>query len=263
MLLPLLRRPATAPWRYLPLAVLAAALLLSAGCGVSAPATGAPNNLTLEIGGDSPASRMSAVQVIVLLTVLSLAPALLMLMTSFTRIIIVLSFVRSAIGVQQLPPNQVLLGLALFLTFFVMSPVWERMNAQAVQPYLAGDIKEDVALQRGMEPLRGFMLRQARDKDVELFAGMANVPSIAEPKDIPDHVLIPAFVISELKAGFQMGFMVFIPFLIIDLVVSSTLMSLGMMMLPPVVISLPFKVLLFIMVDGWHLITRSLLASFA
>ncbi len=244
-----------------------AGLLLVAAClgvltGCTAAPGGDPSALSLQVTPENPANRLTAVQIMVLLTVLSLAPALLMLLTSFTRIVIVLSFVRSALGAQQLPPNQVLLGLALFLTFFVMSPVWDRINGQAVQPYLSGAIKEDVAMERGMAPLRSFMLKQTREKDIELFASTAGIESLPSPEKVPDQVLIPAFIISELKTGFQMGFLVFIPFLVIDLVVSSTLMSMGMMMLPPSVISLPFKVLLFILVDGWHLVTRSLLMSF-
>lgn len=241
--------------------LLAALALLLVGCTATS-ATQSSQDVALQLTPDSPASRLTAVQIMIVLTVLSVAPAVLMLLTSFTRIIIVLSFVRSAIGVQQLPPNQVLLGLALFFTFFVMAPELDQINNQALQPYLAGDIKEDVALQRGMEPLRNHMLRQTREKDIALFASLADTKDISTPKDVPDHVLIPAFIISELKAGFQMGFLIFIPFLVIDLVVSSVLMSMGMMMLPPVVISLPFKILLFILVDGWHLVSRSLLLSF-
>ncbi|MBI2885958.1 MAG: flagellar type III secretion system pore protein FliP [Chloroflexi bacterium] len=253
-------RPACAP-RLLGVALPMLALL-AAGCASTAPGGAGAPALPLEVA-DSAGGRLTAVQIVVLLTVLSLAPAFLMLFTSFTRIIIVLSFVRSAIGVQQLPPNQVFIGLALFLTFFVMSPVWDQVHQQALGPYLTGELPQDQAFNRGMAPLRQFMLKQTREKDIELFLSMTKIPAVNTPDDVPNHVLLPAFVISELKTGFQMGFLVFVPFLIIDLVVSSTLMSMGMMMLPPVVVSLPFKVLFFVLVDGWHLVVRSLLMSFS
>jgi flagellar biosynthetic protein FliP len=250
------------PPARLGLVVLTVLMLTATGCtgaGVQATADSATGTVNVSLGGNA----MSAIQILVMLTVLSLAPALIMLVTSFTRIIIVLSFVRSALSVPTLPPNQVLIGLAIFMTLFVMTPVWEQVNANAVQPYLAGEIDQEVAFTEGMRPLRAFMFKQTREKDIELFLEMGRIPEVRSPDDIPNQVLIPAFIISELKTGFQMGFVLFIPFLIIDLVVSSVLMALGMMMLPPVVISLPFKILLFVMVDGWHLIVRSLLLSFA
>jgi flagellar biosynthesis protein FliP len=197
-----------------------------------------------------------------LLTVLTLAPAILVLTTSFTRIIIVLSFIRNALGVPMMPPNQVLTGLALLLSVFVMAPTWQEMNTSALQPYLSGELTQQQAVERGLRPLRAFMFRQTREKDLALFISLGKLPPPATREDIPLWVLVPAFVISELKTAFIMGFVIFIPFLIIDMVVSSVLMSMGMMMLPPVVISLPFKVLLFVMVDGWHLLTRSLVTSF-
>lgn len=203
-----------------------------------------------------------SLQLLALLTVLTLAPAILVMVTSFTRIVVVLSFTRTAMATQQMPPNQVLIGLALFLTFYTMAPTWNVIHETAVQPYLAGDIGQQAALERAMEPLREFMLYHTREQDVRLFAEMAGQPLPQNRAEIATHVLIPAFVISELKTAFQLGFMLFLPFLVIDMVVASTLMAMGMMLLPPVMISLPFKVLLFVLVDGWHLVTRSLLVSF-
>jgi len=245
--------------QWLGLATLGLLVLPLVGC-----VEATQNGISVQVnGGQTGAGNLTLVQIIVLLTVLSLAPAVLMLFTSFIRIVIVLSFVRSALSVPQLPPNQILVGLALFMTLFVMWPVWQQVNLDALQPYLAGEMDNDVAFNRAMAPVRGFMLRQTREKDIELFMAMANTPDADTVDDVPNHVLTPAFIISELKTGFQMGFLVFVPFLIIDLVISSTLMSMGMMMLPPVVISLPFKVLLFVLVDGWNLVARSLLMSFA
>jgi len=210
----------------------------------------------------NPQDVSTALQILIGLTVLSLAPALLIMVTSFTRTVIVLSFVRTAVGVPQTPPSQVIVGLALFLTLFVMTPTWNQVNEQALQPYLKGEITQQEAYKRGIVPVREFMFRQTRERDIALFVSMAKIKRPRTPDDVPTYVLIPAFVISELKTAFQMGFLIFVPFLIIDMVVSSTLMSMGMMMLPPSLISLPFKLLLFVMVDGWHLITRSLVMSF-
>lgn len=203
-----------------------------------------------------------SLQLLFLLTVLSLAPAILILTTSFTRVVIVLSFVRSGLSTQQVPPNQVILGLALFLTFFIMAPYWSQVNEQALQPYLSGQISPQEALRSGAEPIRSFMFKETREKDLALFVQLADLPRPEDYEDVPTHVLIPAFVISELKTAFQIGFLIYIPFLIIDMVVASTLMSMGMLMLPPVMISLPFKLLLFVIVDGWHLVVQSLLESF-
>lgn len=208
----------------------------------------------------SPAS--SGLELLFLLTFLTLLPTILMMVTSFTRVIVVLSFARNAIGVPQLPPNQVLLGLALFLTVFIMAPVWQRVNSDALQPYLNGDISQTAAFDRAKQPLRDFMFRQTRERDIALFMDLGQQPRPATPDDVPTWVLVPSFIISELKTAFQMGFVIFIPFLIIDMIVSSALMSMGMIMLPPVVVSLPFKILLFVMVDGWDLIIRSLVTSF-
>ena len=219
--------------------------------------------LTLEVGkATSPDDVSVTLQILLLMTVLSLAPAILILTTSFTRIIVVLHFLRQAMGVQQVPPPQVLVGLALFLTFFVMAPTWSRVNDEAVQPYLSKKLSLQDAYTRGIGPLREYMLRQTREEDLALFISLAKVEKPANREEVPTHALIPAYALSELRIGFQIGFVLFIPFLVIDLVVASILMSMGMMMLPPVLISLPFKVLLFVLVDGWRLVVGSLLESF-
>jgi flagellar biosynthetic protein FliP len=204
----------------------------------------------------------NAVQVLLLVGSISLLPALLFCLTSFTRIIIVLGFVRSGLGTQTTPPNQVLVGLALFLTLFVMGPTFDQVKERAVEPALAGKITTLEAIDRGQEPMREFMFKQVRTSDLKLFVRLGKVEQPRTRADVPTRVLIPAFIISELKTAFQIGFLIFLPFLIIDLVVSATLMSLGMIMLPPVFISLPFKILLFVLVDGWALITKSLVLSF-
>lgn len=220
--------------------------------------------VNLQIGGtsDSPQNLSNVLQLVILLTVLSLAPAILILMTSFVRIVIVLGFIRSSLATQQMPPNQVLIGLALFLTFFVMAPTLQQVNSQALQPYLKGDINQEVAYQRGIKPMRDFMFKQVREKDLALFVKLSHLKRPRNFSDIPTYVLIPSFVLSELKTAFQIGFIIFIPFLVIDMVIASALMSMGMMMLPPMMISLPFKILLFVLVDGWNLVIQSLLLSF-
>lgn len=220
---------------------------------------------SLNIGlrpAESPQEVATSLQILFLLTVLSLAPAMLILMTSFTRIVVVLGFVRNALASQQIPPNQVLVGLALFLTFFIMAPVWSQVNAQALQPYLAGEIDQAQALDRAAEPVRAFMLRQTREKDLALFLSVAGASRPQTQEEVPLHLLIPAFAISELKTAFQMGFVIFVPFIVIDMIVASTLMSMGMLMLPPMMVSLPFKIVLFVLVDGWYLVVRSLIVSF-
>lgn len=209
-----------------------------------------------------PRQMVDTIRLLVLLTTLALAPAILLLMTSFTRVIIVLSFIRSALATQQTPPNQILIGLALFLTFFIMAPVYIQIKNEAIDPFLAGEITQEEALAAGEQPLREFMYRQTREKDVALFVNMAAMEQPYTKDDIPMHVLIPAFIISELKTAFQMGFLIYIPFLIIDLVIASTLMAMGMFMVPPIMISLPFKIMLFVLVDGWYLVVKSLLESF-
>jgi flagellar biosynthesis protein FliP len=219
--------------------------------------------ISVEVGkATKPDDVAVTLQILFLMTVLSLAPAILVLTTAFTRIVVVLHFLRQAIGTQQVPPSQVLIGLAMFLTFFVMAPTWNRVNTDAIQPYMKNTITLDQAYNRGVVPVREFMLRQTREEDLALFVKMANVEKPETRDDVPIHALIPAFAISELRIGFEIGFLLFIPFLVIDMVISSILLSMGMMMLPPVLISLPFKILLFILVDGWHLVVRSLLESF-
>ena len=220
---------------------------------------------SLSIGlseADSPRKVSVLVEIILLFTVLSMAPAILLMMTSFTRIVVAFSFLKHAMGTQQMPPNQVLIGLSLFLTLFVMSPVFSAMNREAVQPYLAEEITLEQALERGMAPLRDFMFRQTREKDLALFLAASGRGKVANRDEVPTSVLVPAFMISELKTAFEIGFILFLPFLIIDMVVSSVLLSMGMMMLPPIMISLPFKLLLFVLVDGWNLVVGSLLKSF-
>ena len=201
-------------------------------------------------------------QILLLLTLLSFIPALLIAMTSFTRIVIVLSLLRQALGVPQVPPNQVLIGLALLLTVFIMRPVGERLHTQVVQPYLAQSLTTPAALQQAVEPLRDFMLRQTREKDLALFIQVAHASRPSTPADVPLTALLPAFVISELRTAFQIGFLLYLPFLVLDLVISSLLVSMGMMMLPQALISLPFKLMLFVLVDGWNLIIGSLVRSF-
>ncbi|MGE5576271.1 MAG: flagellar type III secretion system pore protein FliP [Syntrophothermus sp.] len=242
--------------------VLVAGLIVVMSLGAeAAPVTLPRINLGVDASG-RPQDVAISLQVLFLLTILSLAPSILIMTTSFTRIIVVLGFVRNALATQQLPPNQVLVGLALFLTFFVMAPTWQEVNDQALQPYLAGKIDQTQAFQRAIKPVRSFMLKQTREKDLELFVQMARLPRPHNADEVPIHVVIPAFIISELKTAFQIGFMIFIPFIVIDMIVASTLMSMGMLMLPPVMISLPFKILLFVMVDGWYLVVRSLMLSF-
>jgi len=197
-----------------------------------------------------------------LMTVLSLGPAFLIMMTSFTRIAVVLSFLKKALGANDIPPSQLIIGLALFLTAFIMTPVWERMNTQALQPFMNKEISQEIAFERAMEPLRDFMLRQTREKDIALFVRMTDRPRPESPQDVATSILIPAFVISELKTAFIIGFVLYVPFLVIDMVVASILMSMGMMMLPPVLVSLPFKLVLFVLVDGWYLVVQSLVESF-
>lgn len=244
--------------------IVCALFLICVMAPVSAAETpnGAPS-LTINLGDGTPQQMSVVVQILLLLTVLSLAPALIMMVTSFTRIVVVLSFLRHALGTQQSPPNQVLISLALFLTLFVMSPVWQKINAEALQPYLEQKASQSEALERAADSARGFMLKQVREKDLALFVDMAKLPAPNTPSELPIHVVIPAFMISELRTAFQIGFLIFLPFLIIDIVVASILMSMGMMMLPPVMVSLPFKLILFVLADGWFLVVGSLVKSFA
>ena len=222
------------------------------------------NTILPGIGFDagSPEKVSNSVSILLLITVLSIAPSILILMTCFTRVLVVLGFVRTALGTQSMPPNQVLIGLAMFLTFFVMGPTFSQINTEALKPYMAGELTQQEALDTAGAPIKEFMAKHTREKDLALFLNYAKLEKPKQIDDIPFTAMVPAFAISELKTAFQMGFMIFIPFLVIDMIVASILMSMGMMMLPPVMISLPFKILLFILVDGWHLIVESLLKSF-
>lgn len=241
-------------------------LLAIPSLAAAAPAPGVPliPSVDLQIGGGtgSPEETSTAVQLLLILTVLSVAPAILLLTTCFTRIVVVLSFVRNALGTQQMPPNQVLVGLALFMTFFIMGPTLAKVNETAVQPYLQGQVSQQQALAAAAIPMKEFMAKQTRQKDLALFLQYTKAEQPKTVQEIPLSVLVPAYVISELKTAFQIGFMIFVPFLVIDMIVASILMGMGMVMLPPVMISLPFKILLFIMVDGWYLVVKSLLLSF-
>ena len=228
---------------------------------LSVAVAGGPS-LTLDFGPDGSKQTAVVIQILILLTVLSLAPALFIMVTSFTRIVIVLSFLRQALGTQSVPPNQVLLSLALFLTMFIMAPVGQAVYTGAVQPLMAEQISYEEAWKKGSEPIRGFMLRQVRDKDLELFVTLSRIPKPERVEDVPTHAIIPAFILSELRIAFQIGFLIYIPFLIVDMVVASILMSMGMMLLPPVVISLPFKLILFVLADGWYLVVGSMVRSF-
>jgi flagellar biosynthetic protein FliP len=265
--------------RWLSLALLGIVLILG-GCSLDAAPTtsnGTPG-LSITVNGPtapaiptvpgasttSPASNDPSVplELLGVITLLSLAPSLIMMLTGFTRILIVLSFLRSGLGGQQVPPNQIIVGIALFLTIFVMAPTWQQINDTAITPFTQGKISQQVALDRAQVPLRAFMFRQTREKDLSLFVYLAKMPQPRTEADIPTYVLIPAFILSEIKTAFQMGFLLLLPFIVIDLVVSTSLMSVGMMMLSPTIVSLPFKLLLFILVDGWGLVIRSLVQSF-
>lgn len=210
----------------------------------------------------NPTEVVNAIKMVLVLTVLTLAPAILIMMTGFTRILIVLSFLRQAMGVQQLPPNQLLVGLSLFLTFFVMGPAFTEINQKAMQPYLSGNLGQEQALENALVPLRRFMFTQTRDQDLALFVKLAKVEKPKTRADVPTIVLVPAFIVSELKTSFMIGFIIFLPFLIIDILAASVLMAMGMMMVPPIVISLPFKIMLFVLVDGWTLLIGSMVRSF-
>lgn len=248
--------------RFIPfsgLAVFAALLLCLPGF---AGAEGLPT-LTVGIGQTTdPAQMSTALQILLVLTVLTMAPAILLMTTAFIRLVIVLSFVRQAMGTQQMPPNQVIIGLALFLTFFIMSPVFNKINDEALQPYFNQQINQEAAFKLAVQPLREFMLSQTQEKELGLLLEIAGNKMPDNHDDVPTLTLIPAFMLSELKRAFQIGFMIYIPFLVIDMIVASVLMSMGMMMLPPIIISLPFKLLLFVLVDGWSLVVGSLVQSF-
>lgn len=238
-----------------------ACLVVAAGVWFAVPEALA-QSLSIDLGGEGGSATGRMIQIILVITIISLAPAILVMVTSFTRIIVVLSFLRSAMGVQQTPPNQVLISLALFLTAFIMAPVFEEAYEEAVLPLIDETITEEEALRRGGEPFHAFMIDHVRPKDLKLFSDMVPDLEIETQADVPFRVLIPAFMISELKRAFEIGFLLFVPFVIIDMLVASVLMSMGMMMLPPVMISLPFKLIFFVLVDGWAMVAGSLVRSF-
>jgi flagellar biosynthetic protein FliP len=230
---------------------------------MASPTPGFPFNITIGLNG-APTEQgnvSTAIQIVFAMTLLSLAPSIMMLMTSFTRIVIVLGFLRSAMGVQNAPSNQIIIGMSIFLTMFIMAPIANRINTEALQPYMDKKMSLDVALDKGSGPLKQFMLKQTRPSEIDFFLGISG-KGATKVDQLPMTVVIPSFVVSELRTSFQMGFLIYIPFLVIDFVVASTLMSMGMMMMPPVMISLPFKLLLFVLVDGWHLVIQSLVKSF-
>lgn len=217
----------------------------------------------IDVGtSDDPEDIAVTLQILLLMTVLSLAPSLLIMTTSYLRIIIAFHFLRQALGTMQMPPTQLLAGIALFITFFIMAPTWDKVNNEAIQPYMNKEISADSAYAKAVTPIKSFMFENVRDEDLALFVGLAQIEQPETREDLPIHILIPSFVISELRAGFIIGFFLFIPFLMIDMIVGSILMSMGMMMIPPMMISLPFKILLFVLVDGWQLIVGSLVRSF-
>ncbi|MCK9275542.1 MAG: flagellar type III secretion system pore protein FliP [Syntrophales bacterium] len=236
----------------------AAAALPACAEGISVPSI----QITLDDAGDDPKNVSAALKLLFIFTILSLAPAILIMVTSFTRIVVVLSLLRHALGTQQIPANQIIIGLSLFLTFFIMMPVWNQVNQRAVQPYLHETMDAGEALNAAAQPVKKFMLAHTRQKDLALFLRISSTEKPAVPEDTGLSALIPAFVISELKTAFQIGFMIYMPFLILDMVVASVLLSMGMLMLPPIMVSLPFKLLLFVLVDGWYLIVGSLVESF-
>jgi flagellar biosynthetic protein FliP len=246
--------------------LLVALALLSAGTHLfgQQPAAGPGSPaLTISLGGDTdPANVSTAIQIVVLMTLITLAPSFLLLMTSFTRFVIVLGFIRSAIGLQGAPSNQIIVGMSLFLSMFIMAPTAKRVNDEALQPYMNKQITTMQFAEKAGEPMKAFMIRQTRPSEVDFFLGLSG-DGATKTDDLPLTVVVPAFVLSELRTAFQMGFLIYVPFLVIDFLVSATLMSMGMMMMPPMMISLPFKLLLFVLVDGWHLIVRSLVQSFA
>ena len=219
-------------------------------------------DFNISSGHEEDSSLATTLQMLFILTIISLAPSILIMVTSFTRILVVLHFVRSAMGTQTTPPNQILIGLALFLTLFIMSPTLSRINTEAIQPLSAGEITGEEAIDAAIDPLREFMFAETRNEELALFVDIAGIEVVETADDIPTWVLVPAFIISELRAAFIIGFLIYIPFIVIDMVVSSTLMAMGMMMLPPTTISMPFKILLFIMADGWTLIIESVLRTF-
>lgn len=242
---------------------LVAAVFLLLFVATSSASGQAIPKISIELGESSEPDDLSAtLQIVLLLTVLTLAPSIILMMTSFIRIAIVLGFLRQAMGTQQLPPNQLLISLALILTFFIISPIANQAYNDGLKPYLEEEITREEAFDKGMEPFRKFMLAQTSEKDLALFVNMSGMDQPESPDDMPLHILVPGFVISELRTGFQIAFLIFVPFLVIDMIVASVLMSMGMMMLPPIIVALPFKILLFVLVDGWYLLVKSLVGSF-
>jgi len=255
--------------RFLLICLFAVMLLLLMGSAAQAQQSGNSGtklslpSISLSVDpSNNPKDLSVSLQIVFLMTILSLAPAILIMLTSFTRIIIIFHFIRQALGTQQIPPNQVLIGLALFLTFMIMAPTWNQVNEQALQPYLERDITQQEAFEKALIPVRAFLFKHTREKDLGLFIKLVKKEKPGSPEDVSTLSLIPAFVLSELRVAFQIGFILFIPFLIIDMVVASVLMSMGMMMLPPMMVSMPFKLLLFVLVDGWYLLVNSLVNSF-
>ena len=234
--------------------------VLLMNCAQAAPIIPSVN---VEVGtADNPEQVASTLQVIAILTLATLAPGILMMTTSFVRIVVIIGFLRNALATQNVPPNQVIVALAMFLTFYIMAPYWSQANDNGLQPYLAGQITQEEAITNVLEPMREFMFRQTRESDLALFVNLSEAERPNSQEDVSTFTLIPAFIISELKTAFQIGFMLYVPFIVIDMIVATTLMSMGMMMLPPVMISLPFKILLFVMIDGWHLLIQSIIVSF-
>lgn len=252
--------PASTPWlRLLP--ALAIGLLIGlALAGMAAPALA--QSLSLNLGDESGSNTGRIIQFLGLMTILSIAPSIMIMATSFVRIVIVLSFLRQALGTQQIPPNQVMISLAMFLTFFIMTPVFKEAYENGIKPLVNEDIDELTAFDRTVQPFKVFMLKHTRERDLDLFMQISKTPPVASPTDVPLQVLLPSFMLSELKRAFEIGFLVFIPFLVIDIVVSSLLLAMGMMMLPPTTVAMPFKIIFFVLIDGWYLIVGSLVQSF-
>ena len=234
--------------------------MILTNCAEAAPIIPSVN---VEVGtAENPEEVAATLQVVAVLTLATIAPGILMMTTCFVRIVVIIGFLRNALATQNVPPNQVIVSLALFLTFYIMSPYWSQANDNGLQPYLAGQISQEEAITNVLEPMREFMFRQTRESDLALFVNLSEAERPNSQEDVSTFVLIPAFIISELKTAFQIGFMLYVPFIVIDMIVATTLMSMGMMMLPPVMISLPFKILLFVMIDGWHLLIQSIIVSF-
>ena len=249
-------------FRFVPKILLPVVGILFALTGFVEAAPALPS-LNVQVGtANTPQEISTTLQVAALLTIVTIVPGILIMTTSFVRIVVIIGFLRNAMATQNVPPNQVILGLAMFMTFYIMAPYWSQANENGIQPYLNGQISQEEALTNTLEPIREFMFRQTRESDLALFVNLSDAERPESQEDVSTFVLIPAFMISELKTGFQIGFMIYVPFIVIDMIVATTLMSMGMMMLPPVMISLPFKILLFVMIDGWHLLINSIIVSF-